>query len=137
MRLATIISILVILASSTSAYANDCHFLDLYAFIKDYRIGDVFCSKGKLMGKATNDLFVQQIGGEGPSCDVTFIQNSAAPFGNNWVEVSKIHIQQNLCALKAGNIHVSHLSGKVPTYTTKEGSFSHSRSGNITITGFK
>lgn len=131
MRLATIITIVVILASSVSAHAmrNGCHYLDLYVYIDGHQIGRVQCSKGKVYHHDLNLLIVEQFDVKGPSCDVGIAQNG--------FEVSKIHIQQNLCALKAGDIHVSHLSGKVPTVRIEKGSFSKGRRGAIAITGFR
>ncbi len=130
MRLATIITILVILASSVLAHADDqCHLLQLSLSAGDSQIGSVKCSKGKIHSREPFFFLVEQSGGKGPSCDMTFVQ-----YG---FEVSKIHIQQNLCALKAGDIHVSHLSGRVPIVTIEEGSFSRNRRGAISITGFR
>lgn len=139
MKLSSCIIAIGIICLAGLAHANQCHRLEFLLQMQEHSICEVTCSKGKPSSIGSRDFYVDQDNTQGPSCKVSLcrvIDNGPyAP--STLIHVSKIHIQQNVCILKAGNIHVSLIDGKQPVYTAKEGNFSHSRSGEISVTGFQ
>ncbi len=134
-----LIIVLGIIASSAVAYAeNGCHTLSISVDEK-YRIckGSVSCSSGTVTwdGSGVFETYVKQNDGYGPRCHVSFCLYDK--LYNIEYFMSEIEVHQNLCALKAGNIQVSHVRGNHAKYSIEEGSFLHSRKGRVHVSGFE
>ena len=129
--------LLCICGFANPAHAFSCHDLEFQLAIPGgFFIKEVTCSKGTITSKSDEFLTVKQSGGHGPSCDVV-IYAQAHDIDHSIIHMSTLHIQQNLCVLKAGNIHVSLVSGRLANYSTREGSFINSLPGYIKVTGWQ
>ena len=123
--------VLLSLALPPHASANGCHQLN-FEVSPPYYVDHAWCSGGVMTGSGRQYVNMMQDGGYGPKCFI-----SIAYPGNGYDRWhSDLAVHQNLCVLKSGNIHVTPQSGATPVYTIHEGSFGHSREGEINVTGF-
>ncbi len=126
---------LFLLSLLTAAPANSmlaCGLLDFF-LPGPYTADVVSCYNGKI-DKEQGYFVMTQGSVYGPDCTL-----KVYPF-NNPQKFTVLRMQQNYCALEAGAIHVTQISAAPPSlkaeYTTSEGSFSASFSGDVTFKRF-